>query len=73
MTTAKALEHRIVRGLVAREREQGVGPAPSVRRADLLIAVTAFTAGLFVLGTYLEELLWAVMAALTVFALGTRE
>jgi hypothetical protein len=37
--------------------------------ADRLIAVLAVTAGLFIIGSYFEELLWAVLAAATVTTL----
>ena len=73
MTTAKALEYRIIRRLTSPLPPPQCEPDRDVRWADRVIAVTALTAGLFVLGTYLEELLWAVIAALTIFALGARE
>jgi hypothetical protein len=37
--------------------------------ADRLIAILAVTAGLVILGSYLEELLWAAVAATTVVTL----
>lgn len=40
---------------------------------DRLIAVLATTVSLFVLGSFLEELLWVVMAAGTIFALGIND
>jgi len=68
MTAAKLIEYRITRQLLQRReeggRQQGVNPW-----ADRLIAILAVTAGLFVLGSYLEELLWAVLAAATIFTL----
>lgn len=73
MTTAKALEYRIIRKLTAALPTDRSEPSQGVRWADRVIAVTALTAGLFVLGTYLEELLWVVIAALTIFALGAGE
>ena len=83
MTTAKLIEHRIARRLLQR-REQGrecarttaAGETPNAQLqsalqqwADRLIAILAVTAGLLVVGSYLEELLWAVLAAATVFTL----
>lgn len=73
MTTAKCIEYRIIRRLSSRERVAPVDMAPAVRWADRLIAVAGLTAGLFVLGACLEELLWAVIAGLTIFALGAGE
>lgn len=73
MTTARTLEYRIIRRPTSGAQGRPGIDARGVRWADRLIAVTALTAGLFVLGTYLEELLWAVMAAVTIFALGTTE
>ncbi len=74
MTTAKAIEYRIIR----RSLQSGAGVAEtepgdyssSVRWADRLIAVLATTVGLFLLGAFMEELLWAALAAATVFVLG---
>lgn len=37
--------------------------------ADRLIAILALTTGMLVLGSYLEELLWAAMAATTLVTL----
>lgn len=73
MTTAKLIEYRIIRRLSSRQRVARVEVAPGVRWADRLIAVAGLTAGLFVLGACLEELLWVVIAGLTVFALGAGE
>lgn len=68
MTAAKLIEYRITRQLLQRKEEgstrQGVNPW-----ADRLIAILAVTAGLFVLGTFLEELLWAVLAVAAIFTL----
>ena len=73
MTTARALEYRIIRRLTSGRAERPGSIGQGVRWADRLIAVTALTAGLFVLGAYLEELLWVVIAGLTIFALGAAE
>jgi hypothetical protein len=68
MTATKLIEYRIVRQLLQRREggdvRQGLNPW-----ADRLIAILAVTAGLFILGTYLEELLWAVLGAATIFTL----
>ena len=68
MTAAKLIEYRITRQLLQRREEGGEQQGASVW-ADRLIAILAVTAGLFVLGSYLEELLWALLAAATVFTL----
>jgi hypothetical protein len=68
MTAAKLVEYRITRQLLQRRAEggvqQGVNPW-----ADRLIAILAVTAGLFILGSYVEELLWAVLAVATICTL----
>jgi hypothetical protein len=68
MTAAKLIEYRITRQLLQRREtvceQQVVNPWP-----DRLIAILAVTAGLVVLGSYLEELLWALLAGATVFTL----
>ncbi len=68
MTAAKLIEYRITRQLLQR-REEGSEQQGASVWADRLIAILAVTAGLFVLGSYLEELLWALLAAATVFTL----
>ncbi|MFT4520863.1 MAG: hypothetical protein ACI9JM_003271 [Halioglobus sp.] len=71
MTTAQAIEYRITRHLL--QRDSKGEPEPDITGwADRLIAVLAVTVGIFVLGTYLEELLWVLIAGVTVFALGSR-
>jgi hypothetical protein len=68
MTTTKLIEYRITRQLL--QRRNGHGERDDVNPwADRLIAILAVTAGLFVLGSYLEELLWAVLGAATIFTL----
>lgn len=72
MTAAKAFEIRIIRELISR---RAGGAADAARRQPLLaervIAVLAATAGLFLVGSLLQELLWALLAAGTVLALGS--
>ena len=73
MTTARAIESNIIRRLQQRPEQEKEEGRASVRWADRLIAVSAATAALFIVGAYLEELLWVILAALTVFALGSVE
>lgn len=68
MTAAKLIEYRIARQLL-RRREEGGERQDSNVWADRLIAIMAVTAGLLILGSYLEELLWALLAAATVCTL----
>lgn len=70
MTASKAIELRITRQLLSR-RAAGRGASPGLAPAERLIALLAVTAGLFVLGALLRELLWALLAAATVLALGS--
>lgn len=53
-----------------REREQQRAQPPVARLGDRIIAVLAVTVSLFVVGSFLEELIWVVLAAATVFVLG---
>ena len=69
MTTAQAVEYRIVQGLLRRSTSPTQSPTPS---ADRLIRLTATTALVFVLGTYLQELLWVSLAGATMIALGMK-
>ena len=66
--TAKGIEYRITRELLQR-REGPVEQEHITPWADRLIAIGAVTVGLLVLGAYVEELLWAAVAAATVFTL----
>ncbi len=70
MTHARFIEYRITRDLLQR-RERA--PAASGRLpVEQLITVTAVTAGMLLLGSYAQELLWALLAGATVLTLGTR-
>ncbi|MDH3994537.1 MAG: hypothetical protein OEV47_16575 [Gammaproteobacteria bacterium] len=70
MTASKAIEYRITRRLL--QRQDGVAKHRLARLADRVITVIAVTAALFLLGSYLQELLWALLAASCVLTLGTR-
>ena len=72
MTAAKAIEYRITRNLLQRRSRDSGSPhlkVSSHRWADRLIAILALTAGLFVLGSFLQELFWVVLAAGTMLTL----
>lgn len=70
MTTARFIEHRITRNLMhRRERQQPVTSGPVAER---LITAVAVAAGMLVLGSYLQELLWVLLAGAAVLTLGTR-
>jgi len=70
MTAARALEYHIVQQALQRRAAVEVQDMPPV--AERLIAVLAATAGVFLLGSVLQELLWVLMGAGTVLSLGTR-
>lgn len=70
MSTARFIEHRITRDLL-RRREAGY-PSGSGQLAERLITAAAVTAGMLLLGSYLQELLWALLAGAAVLTLGTR-
>ena len=66
--TAKRIEYRITRELL--RRREGASELERITPwADRLIAIGAVTVGLLILGSYAEELLWAAVAAATVFTL----
>jgi len=70
MTTARFIEHRITRNLLQRrQREQLSSSSPAAER---LITAAAVTVGMLVLGSYLQELLWVLLAGAAVLTLGTR-
>ncbi len=66
MTAAKSIEYRIIRQLLQRRE---AGDKLQNPWADRLIAILAVTTGLFILGSYFEELLWAALGAATIFTL----
>jgi hypothetical protein len=78
MAVVTGIETQIIRQLLE-NRENGAMQLGAVQRkgwsadsniwADRLIAVVAATVGLVILGSYLEELLWAAVAGATVFTL----
>jgi hypothetical protein len=69
MTAAKALEYHIIQQQLHRTRQHNVAPL-GARWADRLIGVLATTVGLFLVGSFMEELLWVVLAGATMFILG---
>lgn len=69
MTTARLIEYRITRDLI---RKRELAPAArATARVERVITVAAVTAGMLLLGSYLQELLWVALAAAGVLALGT--
>ena len=68
MTAAKATEYRIIQQLLHRKDDDREASASAF--ADRLIAVLAATAGMFLLGAWLQELLWVVIGSATVATLG---
>ena len=67
-TAAKRIEYGITRKVL--QRREGASDQESISPwADRLIAIGAVTVGLLIVGSYMEELLWAAVAAATVFTL----
>ncbi|MEE4144625.1 MAG: hypothetical protein V2I26_07480 [Halieaceae bacterium] len=70
MTSVRYIEQRITRNLLRRrEREHVVSGGSGAER---LITIAAVTVGMLVLGSYLQELLWVLLAGAAVLTLGTR-
>jgi hypothetical protein len=78
MAVATRIEMQIIRRLLQDRQRGTVQPGAAEPRklhghtnpwADRLIAILAVTAGLVIMGSYLEELLWLVVAGATVFTL----
>lgn len=67
----KALEYRIARQLLTAPGADTARPErQAINWGDRLIAIIAVTASLVVVGSFLGELIWAVLAAGTLFSLG---
>lgn len=70
MTTAQAVEHRVIKSLLQRYAPPSRSLTPA---ADRVVRLTATIAAVFLLGTYMQELLWVSIAAATVAALGFKK
>jgi hypothetical protein len=71
MTTAKLVEYQITQQLL-RRREEGRSTLRD-RIVERTIRTAAIVVGMVLLGSYSQELLWAVLAAGSVFALGIKK
>lgn len=68
MTAAKAIEFQIIQRLMRQAPRRDV--STRVDWARRAISALASLAVVFLLGSYLQELLWAMVAAATVVSLG---
>lgn len=62
MTNARAIEYRITQQLLQRQHSAGQLGSRYGSWVERAISVAAVTVGLFVVGSYLQELLWALLA-----------
>ena len=69
MSAARLIEHRITRDLL---RRRDVAAAGNRQLVDRVITAAAVTTGMLLLGSYAQELLWALLAGAGVLTLGTR-
>ncbi len=70
MSTVRLIEHRIIQELLCRRERIALGGTR--RMAERVITAAAVTAGLLLLGSYLQELLWALLGGAVILTLGTR-
>ena len=70
MSNAKMIEYRITRQLLQRQHLLGEGNTRGGIWVERAISVAAVTAGLFVVGSYLQELLWALLAGGAIVSMG---
>ena len=70
MSNAKMIEYRITRQLLQRQHSLGEGNFRGGSWVERAISVAAVTAGLFVVGSYLQELLWALLAGGAIVSMG---
>jgi hypothetical protein len=71
MTTAKLVEYQITQQLL--RRQEGGRSSLQNRIVERTIRTAAIVVGMVLLGSYLQELLWVVLAAGGVFALGVKK
>lgn len=70
MTSARFIEYRITQDLL--RRRERAAPGGTRKMAERLISAAAVSAGLLLLGSYLQELLWVLLSGAVVLTLGTR-
>ena len=68
MTAAKSIEYRITQQLL--RRQGGVEETVNTQVVHRVIRIAAATVAVVLMGSYSQELLWVVVAASTVLALG---
>jgi len=68
MTAAKSMEYRITQQLLRRRGR--VNEPVNARIANRIIKIAATTVAVVLMGSYVQELLWVLVAASTVLALG---
>ena len=71
MTTAKSIEYQITQQLL--RRRAGVTEPVDSQVVNRVIRVAAATVAVVLLGSYSQELLWVLVAASTVLALGIKD
>jgi len=71
MTTAKSIEYQITQQLL--RRQAGVTEPVDSQVVNRVIRVAAATVAVVLVGSYSQELLWVVVAATTVLALGMKD
>jgi ABC-type bacteriocin/lantibiotic exporter with double-glycine peptidase domain len=70
MTTAKSIEYQITQQLL--RRRAGVNEQVNTQVVNRIIRIAAATVAVGLMGSYLQELLWVVVAASTVLVLGLK-
>jgi ABC-type bacteriocin/lantibiotic exporter with double-glycine peptidase domain len=71
MTTAKLVEYQITQQLL--RRQEGGRSTLRDRIVERTIRAAAIVVGMVLLGSYSQELLWVVLAAGGVFAMGIKK
>jgi ABC-type bacteriocin/lantibiotic exporter with double-glycine peptidase domain len=71
MTAAKSIEYQITQQLL--RRRAGVEEPVNTKVVNRVIRIAAATVAVVLLGSYSQELLWVLVAASTVLALGIKE
>ena len=71
MTTAKSIEYQITQQLL--RRRAGVTEPVYSQVVNRVIRIAAATVAVVLVGSYSQELLWVLVAASTVLALGIKE
>ena len=70
MTSGRAIEYRVTQQVLQRRMESG--EVHSHRFVNRFIAIVAIAGGMLLLGSFFQELMWAIVAGAGIVSMGLR-